>query len=48
MWLYLKNAEEFECLLRHFKTYEQASGAKLNQDKTEKIWMGDTEHKLKF
>ncbi|MGL5820184.1 MAG: reverse transcriptase domain-containing protein, partial [Sarcina sp.] len=38
--IFIKNQEEMNVVREHFKVYEEISGAKLNHNKTEAIWMG--------
>uniref|UniRef100_A0A8B9GNW5 Reverse transcriptase domain-containing protein n=1 Tax=Astyanax mexicanus TaxID=7994 RepID=A0A8B9GNW5_ASTMX len=42
--VFIKNQEEWQIIQEHFKFYEEVSGAKLNTNKTEGIWMGEKDH----
>ena len=41
----IRNQHEMDVVNKHFELYEEVAGAKLNQDKTEGVWMGVEENK---
>lgn len=41
----IKNQAELDIVLEHLSFYEEVSGSKLNQDKTEGVWFGRSETK---
>lgn len=41
----IRNQAEMNIVNKHFELYEEVAGAKLNQDKTEGVWMGVEENK---
>uniref|UniRef100_A0A3B1JTZ5 Uncharacterized protein n=1 Tax=Astyanax mexicanus TaxID=7994 RepID=A0A3B1JTZ5_ASTMX len=44
----VKSNKDLEYIYEHFKNYEMVSGAELNKDKCECVWIGDTGSKSKF
>ena len=41
----VRNQKEMDSVNQHFELYERVAGAKLNQDKTEGVWMGQIENR---
>ncbi|XP_053712003.1 uncharacterized protein LOC128753866 [Synchiropus splendidus] len=44
--LIINNQDELDIVNEHLKNYEKASGAKLNQHKTEAVWFGNPNNKV--
>uniref|UniRef100_A0A3B1JI27 Reverse transcriptase domain-containing protein n=1 Tax=Astyanax mexicanus TaxID=7994 RepID=A0A3B1JI27_ASTMX len=44
----VKSKKDLEYIYEHFNNYEKVSGAELNKEKSECLWIGDTGSKSKF